>query len=114
MKADGGHTEIITLSSVIRLVVYGQATPNATPRSLVNVAVKSYFSLAKTKSDASAEQPGRTTLVERDLAEGRLIKPFGHVQSCELACYLVHTKEREQHAPMQAFKEWLLEEAGSG
>jgi LysR substrate binding domain len=42
---------------------------------------------------------GRTTLVERDLAEGRLVKPFDHVQSCELAYYLVHRKESEQHAP---------------
>jgi LysR family glycine cleavage system transcriptional activator len=57
---------------------------------------------------------GRTTLVERDLAEGRLVKPFDHVQSCELAYYLVYRKENEQHAPVQAFKEWLLEEAGSG
>jgi LysR family glycine cleavage system transcriptional activator len=57
---------------------------------------------------------GRTTLVERDLAEGRLVKPFEQVQSCELAYYLVHRKESEQHAPVQAFKEWLLEEVGSG
>ncbi|MGO4329489.1 LysR substrate-binding domain-containing protein [Cupriavidus sp. 2TAF22] len=57
---------------------------------------------------------GRTTLVERDLAEGRLIKPFEYVQGCELAYYLVHRKESAQHAPVQAFKEWLLEEAGSG
>jgi LysR family glycine cleavage system transcriptional activator len=56
---------------------------------------------------------GRTTLVERDLAEGRLVKPFDHVQSCELAYYLVYRKEREQHAPVLAFKEWLLEEVGS-
>jgi LysR family glycine cleavage system transcriptional activator len=57
---------------------------------------------------------GRTTLVERDLAEGRLVKPFEHVQSCELAYYLVHRKESEQQAPVQAFKEWLLEEVGFG
>jgi len=56
---------------------------------------------------------GRTTLVERDLAEGRLVKPFDQVQSCELAYYLVHRKESEQRAPVLAFKEWLLEEAGS-
>jgi LysR family glycine cleavage system transcriptional activator len=31
-----------------------------------------------------------------------------------LAYYLVHRKESGQHAPVQAFKEWLLEEVGSG
>jgi LysR family transcriptional regulator, glycine cleavage system transcriptional activator len=56
---------------------------------------------------------GRTTLVERDLAEGRLVKPFAIVQSCELAYYLVHRKESTQHAPVLAFKEWLLEEVHS-
>ena len=54
---------------------------------------------------------GRTTLVERDLAEGRLVKPFNEVQSCELAYYLVHRKESGQQAPVLAFKEWLLERA---
>ena len=55
---------------------------------------------------------GRTTLVERDLSEGRLVKPFAEVQSCELAYYLVHRKESSQQAAVLAFKEWLLEEAG--
>jgi LysR family glycine cleavage system transcriptional activator len=55
---------------------------------------------------------GRTTLVERDLAEGRLVRPFEEVQACELAYYLVHRKETAQSAPVLAFKEWLLEEAG--
>ncbi|WP_250536785.1 transcriptional regulator GcvA [Caballeronia sp. AZ10_KS36] len=56
---------------------------------------------------------GRTTLVERDLAEGRLARPFDIVQGCELAYYLVHRKESAQSAPVIAFKEWLLEETGS-
>ncbi|SAL40662.1 LysR family transcriptional regulator [Caballeronia peredens] len=56
---------------------------------------------------------GRTTLVERDLAEGRLVKPFEPMQGCELAYYLVHRKEKSQSAPVLAFKEWLLEETGT-
>ncbi|MDR5760817.1 LysR substrate-binding domain-containing protein [Caballeronia sp. LZ035] len=55
---------------------------------------------------------GRTTLVERDLAEGRLVKPFDTVQSCELAYFLVHRKGGGEQAPLLAFKAWLLEEAG--
>jgi LysR family glycine cleavage system transcriptional activator len=56
---------------------------------------------------------GRTSLVERDLAEGRLVRPFGDAQSCELAYYVVHRKETAQTPPIVAFKEWLIEEAGS-
>ncbi|WP_277188175.1 transcriptional regulator GcvA [Caballeronia sp. BR00000012568055] len=55
---------------------------------------------------------GRTTLVERDLAEGRLVRPFDTVQGCELAYYLVHRKGGTNSAPIEAFKAWLLEEAG--
>jgi LysR family glycine cleavage system transcriptional activator len=56
---------------------------------------------------------GRTTLVEKDLAEGRLVRPFGEVQGCELAYYLVHRKESENSAPVVALKEWLLCEIGA-
>lgn len=56
---------------------------------------------------------GRTTLVERDLAEGRLVQPFADIQSCELAYYLVFRKESENAAPVVAFREWLLAEIGS-
>ncbi|MDR5881926.1 LysR substrate-binding domain-containing protein [Caballeronia sp. LZ032] len=57
--------------------------------------------------------PGRTTLVEHDLKEGKLVKPFDVAQSCELAYYLVHKKRSESAPPIVAFKEWLIAEAGS-
>ncbi|MDR5776490.1 MULTISPECIES: transcriptional regulator GcvA [unclassified Caballeronia] len=56
---------------------------------------------------------GRTTLVEHDLKEEKLVKPFDVVQTCELAYYLVHKKGSESAAPIVAFKEWLISEAGS-
>jgi LysR family glycine cleavage system transcriptional activator len=56
---------------------------------------------------------GRTTLVARDLAEGRLVRPFMETQGCELAYYLVHRKKNEIEAPVVAFKEWLLSEVAS-
>ncbi|MBI0330977.1 LysR substrate-binding domain-containing protein [Burkholderia plantarii] len=56
---------------------------------------------------------GRTTLVERDLAEGRLVRPFELAQTCELAYYLVYRKERENEAPVVAFREWLLGQVGA-
>jgi LysR family glycine cleavage system transcriptional activator len=55
---------------------------------------------------------GRSTLVERDLAEGRLVAPFEAVQSCEHAYYVIHRPERGADAGVVAIKEWLLEEAG--
>ncbi|SAL30401.1 LysR family transcriptional regulator [Caballeronia cordobensis] len=57
---------------------------------------------------------GRTTLVARDLAEGRLVRPFDAVQTCELAYYLVHRKESSESAAVIAFKDWLLEEVAIG
>ncbi|SAK77836.1 LysR family transcriptional regulator [Caballeronia fortuita] len=56
---------------------------------------------------------GRTTLVENDLLEGRLARPFKEAQSCELAYYLVHTKSSRNAPAVVAFKEWLIEEAAS-
>jgi len=51
-------------------------------------------------------------LVQRDLAEGRLVKPFAEVQGCELAYYLVYRKQSRQQPAVLAFKAWLLEEIG--
>ncbi|WP_459618975.1 transcriptional regulator GcvA [Burkholderia sp. 3C] len=56
---------------------------------------------------------GRSSLVERDLADGRLVQPFPEVETCELAYYLVYRKERETSAPVVAFKEWLLNQVGT-
>jgi LysR family glycine cleavage system transcriptional activator len=56
---------------------------------------------------------GRTSLVERDLAEGRLVRPFGEAQGCELAYYLVHKRDSESAPAVVAFKEWLIAEVGS-
>jgi LysR family glycine cleavage system transcriptional activator len=56
---------------------------------------------------------GRTTLVARDLAEGRLVRPFTETQTCELAYYLVYAKKNEGAAPVVAFKEWLLSEVAA-
>jgi LysR family transcriptional regulator, glycine cleavage system transcriptional activator len=56
---------------------------------------------------------GRSTLVEHDLDEGRLVRPFDIVQSCELAYYLVHKEGSQNSAPIVAFKEWLIEEASA-
>ncbi|MGY2290678.1 transcriptional regulator GcvA [Pseudomonas sp. SDO528_S397] len=54
---------------------------------------------------------GRSSLVAGDLAAGRLVRPFGAAQPCELAYYLV---QREGVAPtpaVEAFKAWALTQA---
>ncbi|WP_183084813.1 LysR substrate-binding domain-containing protein [Cupriavidus plantarum] len=61
---------------------------------------------------AKRHRSGKTVLVERDLAEGRLVKPFAEVQGCELAYYLVYRKQSRQQPAVLAFKAWLLEEIG--
>jgi LysR family glycine cleavage system transcriptional activator len=54
---------------------------------------------------------GRTTLVARDLAEGRLVRPFGEDLAYDFAYYIVHRPQAEQALGVAAFKRWLLEEA---
>jgi len=55
---------------------------------------------------------GRTTLVARDLAEGRLVRPFGEAQP--YAYYMVYKKENHVKPALVAFEEWLLSEADLG
>ncbi len=54
---------------------------------------------------------GRTTLVARDLAEGRLVWPFGEAMPCDLAYYIVHKEGNSSKPAIVAFKDWLLSEA---
>jgi LysR family glycine cleavage system transcriptional activator len=54
---------------------------------------------------------GRTTLVARDLAERRLVRPFGEAMPCDLAYYVIHKEESSTKPAIVAFKEWLLGEA---
>src|SRR5262249_39019310 len=54
---------------------------------------------------------GRTTLVARDLAEGRLVRPFGDDLVYDFAYYIVHRPQVVEAPGVAAFKAWLLEEA---
>lgn len=56
---------------------------------------------------------GRSVMVRDDLASGRLIRPFGQLKSAlALAYYVVYRPECGELAKVQAFREWLLAEAG--
>jgi len=52
-----------------------------------------------------------TTLVARDLAEGRLVRPFGDDLEHDFAYYTVHRPHVAKESGAVAFKEWLLAEA---
>jgi LysR family glycine cleavage system transcriptional activator len=54
---------------------------------------------------------GRTTLVEQDLAERRLVRPFGPVLECLLAYYVVYRREEADDPTIVAFRDWLIAEA---
>lgn len=57
---------------------------------------------------------GRTTLVEQDLAEGRLVRPFGPALDCALGYYVVYRPQAEKDPTISAFRDWLLREASAG
>jgi LysR family glycine cleavage system transcriptional activator len=56
---------------------------------------------------------GRTTLVEQDLEEGRLVRPFGPELDCPLAYYVVCKPQDTDDQAIIAFREWLIAEASS-
>jgi LysR family glycine cleavage system transcriptional activator len=55
---------------------------------------------------------GRTTLVEDDLAERRLVCPFGPVMECSLAYHVVCRPQNIEDLSIVTFHDWLLAEAG--
>lgn len=54
---------------------------------------------------------GRSCLVSDDLASGRLVQPFDIVQSPSLAYYIVTSTGRAATKGVEAFSQWLLDEA---
>jgi LysR family transcriptional regulator, glycine cleavage system transcriptional activator len=54
---------------------------------------------------------GSTTLVKEDLAEGRLVRPFGPALDCTLAYYVVCRPQDADDPTIMAFRDWLLGEA---
>ncbi|MPQ68088.1 MULTISPECIES: transcriptional regulator GcvA [unclassified Pseudomonas] len=55
---------------------------------------------------------GRSVMLRDDLAAGRLIRPFGEASHpLVFAYYIVYRPEMEGLAKIQAFRDWLLEQA---
>ena len=55
---------------------------------------------------------GRTTLVENDLVERRLVRPFGPVIECSLAYHVVCRPQDMEDPTIALFRNWLIAEAG--
>ena len=56
---------------------------------------------------------GRSVLVADELASGRLVKPFDVSLPVEFAYYVVSPEATKGRPKIKAFREWLLQEAGS-
>ncbi len=57
---------------------------------------------------------GRSVLVADELASGRLVKPFDVSLPVEFAYYVVSPRATKDRPKVKAFRQWLLEEAGTG
>ena len=57
---------------------------------------------------------GRRALVANDLADGRLIRPFGAPLHHEFGYYAVHRPEHAHKAGVVVFRDWLIDEARGG
>ncbi|MFQ6019094.1 MAG: transcriptional regulator GcvA [Kiloniellaceae bacterium] len=55
---------------------------------------------------------GRSVLVEADLADGRLVKPFELTIPVDYAYYVVSPETAAGRPKVAAFREWIMEEAG--
>lgn len=56
---------------------------------------------------------GRSTMVEGDLAAGRLVKPFDLSVPVEFAFYVVYRRNALDSPKVAAFRDWLFEEASA-
>ena len=57
---------------------------------------------------------GRTSYVERDIANGRLVVPFKFALPADAGFYLVSPEARAESAKLSAFRQWLLASVESG
>jgi LysR family glycine cleavage system transcriptional activator len=65
-------------------------------------------------ADGQGVALGRRVLVERDLAAGRLVRPFAQSVPCEPAYYLVASQHAMDLPKVRAFRAWLLDEIAGG
>lgn len=56
---------------------------------------------------------GRSVIVEADLADGRLVKPFALTIPVDYAYYIVCPETAAERPKVAAFREWIMEEAGT-
>ena len=70
------------------------------------------FSLAEHALQAAIDGAGvvlgRLCLAERDLAAGRLVRPFKLMLSLDVGYFLVMPKRRGERPEIQCFRDWLF------
>jgi LysR family glycine cleavage system transcriptional activator len=62
-------------------------------------------------ADGAGLALGRTTLVEADMASGRLVAPFALTLPADAGFYLVAAEADADLPKIKVFREWLLEQA---
>jgi LysR family glycine cleavage system transcriptional activator len=55
---------------------------------------------------------GQSVLVEADLADGRLVKPFALTIPLDYAYYVVCPESAAERPKLAAFRRWIMAEAG--
>ncbi len=63
--------------------------------------------------DGQGVAVGRSVLVSKDLAAGRLVKPFDVELPAEFAYYIVFPPRNAEVAKVKAFADWLIETAAA-
>ena len=56
---------------------------------------------------------GGSVIVEADLADGRLVKPFALTIPVDYAYYIVCPETAAERPKVAAFRKWIMEEAGT-
>src|SRR5688572_2636834 len=77
----------------------------------VNANRGTRFSLAELALQAAVDGTGvvlgRLALAQKDLAEGRLVRPFNLVLPLDMRYYLVTPRKKQERPEIQSFKAWL-------
>jgi LysR family glycine cleavage system transcriptional activator len=105
------HTAICTSSLVFRddwpewLAHYGYSQADF----LSVISCDTMLSASQAAIDGLGLAMGREPLVNRDLAEGRLVAPFEHRISSSTGYYVMSSEEQSRRPAARLFTDWLLE-----
>jgi LysR family glycine cleavage system transcriptional activator len=116
MPADLRHHQLIHDTSMATIAAFRtwqdwhHAAGLAQPKSERGLRINDSAAAYRMAIAGNGVALGRTTLVEQDLADGRLIRPFGPVLDCTLAYHVVCRPQGFTDPTIIAFRDWLVAE----